>query len=397
MTWPMLPFEQLYAEPSRNGVYKSNEHHGDGTKIVNMGELFAYDIINGQDMKRLRMSETELEKAGLADGDLLFGRRSLVEAGAGKCSLVENLAEPTTFESSIIRVRVDADRVRPRFIFYWLKSPVGAGRIRAIVTGTNVKGIRGSVLKTIEVPCPPADIQDSIAGVLRSYDDLITNNTRRIKLLEDAARLLYEEWFVRLRFPGHEHTPVNDGVPEGWSKKPLDDLASIVMGQSPKSTYYNDVGDGLPFHQGVTDFGARFPTHRIYCTVQNRLAEPGDILFSVRAPVGRINIAPERLIVGRGLSAIRSKHDAQNWLFYALKSHFFKEDLIGGGAIFAAITKKDLYQVPLLCPTDRLVNQFMDFAVPLDRQIEVLQRATIQLQEARDLLLPRLMSGEVAV
>lgn len=397
MSWPTLPFEQLYAEPSRNGIYKSKEHHGEGTKIVNMGELFAYDIINGQDMKRLRMSETELKKAGLIDGDLLFGRRSLVEAGAGKCSLVENLAEPTTFESSIIRVRVDADRVRPRFIFYWLKSPMGAGKIRAIVTGTNVKGIRGSVLKTIAVPCPPTDIQDSITGILRPYDDLIANNTRRIKLLEHAARLLYEEWFVRLRFPGHEHTPVNEGIPEGWSKKPLDDLASIVMGQSPKSTYYNDAGDGLPFHQGVTDFGTRFPTHRIYCTVQNRLAEPGDILFSVRAPVGRINIAPERLIVGRGLSAIRSKHDTQSWLFYALKSHFFKEDLIGGGAIFAAITKKDLHQVPLVCPTDGLITGFMDSVGPIDRQIEVLQRANIHLQEARDLLLPRLMSGEVAV
>ena len=216
MIWPMVEFGQLYAEPSRNGVYKSKEHHGEGVKIVNMGELFAYDIIRDQEMNRLRMTATEMSKSGLADGDLLFGRRSLVESGAGKCSLVEGLSEPTTFESSIIRVRVNESIIRPRFVFYWLKSPGGAGRVRAIVTGTNVKGIRGTVLKTIQVACPPIDVQDSIVSTLRAYDDLIENNRRRIALLEEASRLLYREWFVHLRFPGHEHVRVVDGVPEGW-------------------------------------------------------------------------------------------------------------------------------------------------------------------------------------
>jgi type I restriction enzyme, S subunit len=103
--------------PSRNGVYKSQEHHGQGVKIVNMGEIFAYGIISNQEMKRLEMNDSEIEKSGLIDGDLLFARRSLVESGAGKCSLVENLSEPTTFESSIIRVRLNTQLSRPKFYY----------------------------------------------------------------------------------------------------------------------------------------------------------------------------------------------------------------------------------------------------------------------------------------
>ena len=123
MSWSSVRFEEFYSEPSRNGVYKQKQFHGSGVRIVNMGELFAFDIIGDQEMKRLAMTDLEMARSGLADGDLLFGRRSLVEAGAGKCSLVEGLSEPTTFESSIIRVRVDADRLRPRFLYLLAQIP----------------------------------------------------------------------------------------------------------------------------------------------------------------------------------------------------------------------------------------------------------------------------------
>ena len=129
------------------------------------------------------------------------------------------------------------------------------------------------------------------------------------------AQALYREWFVHFRFPGHEKVRLVDSplgkIPEGWHHKTLIEMAGITMGQSPKSIYYNLDRKGLPFHQGVRDFGSRFPSHKVYCTVQNRLAEPGDILFSVRAPVGRINIAKDRIIIGRGLAAIRSRFGQQ--------------------------------------------------------------------------------------
>ena len=253
------------------------------------------------------------------------------------------------------------------------------------------------VVENTSIRVPEIQEQRHIASILSAYDDLIENNQRRIQLLEQSAQLLYKEWFVHLRFPGHEHVTITDGVPDGWEKKPLGEIADITMGQSPKSIYYNEDGNGLPFHQGVTNFGIRFPSHQKYCTMQNRLAEPGDILFSVRAPVGRINIVPDKIIIGRGLAAIRSRTGQQNFLFYALKNRFFKEDIMGSGAIFAAITMKDLHGVELLQTSDQIAKMFMAHVVPIDLQIEKLHQSNEQLTQARDVLLPRLMNGEISV
>lgn len=281
----------------------------------------------------------------------------------------------------------------PRFVYYFLHT---LGLERYDVGNSNPTLNRNHIHR-LNIRIPDYPIQERIVEVLSAYDDLIENNRRRIHLLEEAARLLYREWFVHLRFPGHERVRVVDGVPEGWEICKLSEVADITMGQSPKSVYYNEDGNGLPFHQGVTNFGTRFPSHITYCTVEARLAEPGDILFSVRAPVGRINITRDKIVIGRGLSAIRSKNDQQNFLFYALKSHFFKEDMIGGGAIFAAITKKDLHEVKFQQPSENVVSAFMDYVSPIDEQIDILHRSNSRLSEARDLLLPRLMNGEIEV
>ena len=281
----------------------------------------------------------------------------------------------------------------PRFVYYKLQTL----NLERFNGGVSVPTLNRNVLDTIPVKIPKRTAQDHIASILSAYDDLIENNQRRIQLLEQSAQLLYKEWFVHLRFPGHEHVTITDGVPEGWEKKPLGEIADITMGQSPKSIYYNEDGNGLSFHQGVTNFGIRFPSHQKYCTVQNRLAEPGDILFSVRAPVGRINIALDKIIIGRGLAAIRSRTGQQNFLFYALKNWFFKEDIMGTGAIFAAITKKDLHGVELLQTSDRIAEMFMAHVVPIDLQIAKLHQSNEQLTQARDVLLPRLMSGETGV
>ena len=124
MNWGTAEFQSLFLEPSRNGVYKPKEFHGSGAKIINMGELFAYDRVGGQPMARLNMTDHELLKSGVQSGDLLFGRRSLVEEGAGRCAIAHGIAEPTTFESSIIRVRLNPELADPSFYFYYFRSPL---------------------------------------------------------------------------------------------------------------------------------------------------------------------------------------------------------------------------------------------------------------------------------
>ena len=231
MSWKKINFGSLYLAPTRNGIYKDKSCHGSGVKIVNMGEIFAYDFIGSQDMQRIEMTPEEMQTSGLKENDLLFARRSLVESGAGKASIVTVLSEPTTFESSIIRVRLDSTLCYPLFYLYWFRCLAGRAAISALVTGLNVKGIRGSELKGMVVDYPPIETQKRIAGILKCYDNLIEKNQKQIKLLEEAAQRLYKEWFVDLRFPGHENTPLVDGVPEGWEVLQLEQIAPILTGK----------------------------------------------------------------------------------------------------------------------------------------------------------------------
>lgn len=218
MNWKKVEFSGLYSTPSRNGLTRPSKVRGEGYKMINMGELFRYDRIGDIEMELVKMNAREIENSSVLENDLLFARQSLVLEGAGRCVIVKSLTGITTFESHLIRIRLDEQRANPNFYYYYFRSPHGRGLVKSIVTGTNVMGIRGSELQKLEVHAPPLLVQQRIASILSSYDDLIDNNRKRIALLEKAARMLYEEWFVRLQFPGHEHTSVVDGVPEGWER-----------------------------------------------------------------------------------------------------------------------------------------------------------------------------------
>ena len=349
------------------------------------------DFVYVSDSKAREDLSGNLAKAG----DLIFTQRGTL----GQVAIIPENGASNRYavSQSQMKLAVDEAKADKLFFYYYFSSRQATQRIKNLDSSSGVPHINLAALRAFEVPVPPLRVQRRIASVLSTYDDLIENNRRRIRLLERSARLLYEEWFVRLRFPGHEHVTVVDGVPEGWGRKQLGDVASIVMGQSPKSTFYNDNGEGLPFHQGVTNFEGRFPSHRTYTTSQSRVAERGDILFSVRAPVGRINVAKDRIAIGRGIAAIRSNRSEQNLLFYALKKYFFRDDMMGVGSIFAAITKKDLHGVTIAQPSKQISEAFMAQVGAIDSAIRSLHQAVDSLAQARDLLLPRLMNAEIAV
>ena len=240
-------------------------------------------------------------------------------------------------------------------------------------------------------------MQHRIASTLSRYDSLIDNYQKQIKLLEEAAQRLYKEWFVNLRFPGHENTKIVDGVPEGWEKKKLGDIADVLMGQSPKSEFYNSEQKGLPFHQGVGSYGTRFVNDVVYTTSFTRIAEANSLLFSVRAPVGRLNISKNKIVIGRGLAAMKHKNGMQSFLFYMLKERFFKDDIIGNGSIFASISKNELLNLRFIIPANSIIYKYERFASDIDAKIQKLDSQLRLLTESRDRLLPKLLSGEIEV
>jgi type I restriction enzyme S subunit len=409
MSWPEVTFETLYSAPSRNGVYKAKEAHGSGTKIVNMGELFAHEFIGSQEMSRLSMSEAEMETSGLQEGDLLFGRRSLVEAGAGKCSIVRNLVEPATLESSIIRTRLNKDLCDPLFYYYWFKSPLGRGRIRALVSGTNVKGIRGSDLKRLSVVFPPKPLQERIVGCVMPYDVLIDNNRKRIALLEQAVRMLYREWLVRFRFPGHEHVEIINGIPEGWRTCRLDECVSFQSGGTPSKARAEYWLGNVPWISSGELTTMRVSTSQLSVTEEavaegSRYAEKDTILAVVRgmslAKQFRVGIVARRVCFNQDIKALVPDRGIEGlFLFHAL---YDQRDNIRQRASEASHGTKKLETAVLeslliIVPPPAVRRHFIEYAEPMHAQWDVLNQQNRHLKTARDLLLPRLMNGEIAV
>ena len=194
--WTLFRFGDILDGGTRNGIYKSKEFHGSGAKIVNMGELFAYPRLRDVEMKRVELTEKELEKSGLKSGDLLFARRSLVAEGAGKCSIVCEVSESTTFESSIIRARPRQDEFDSMFLYYLFNSPLGIHSLGTIRRQVSVSGITGSDLVKLQLPLPSFPTQQRIARILGTLDDKIELNRRMNRTLEAMAQAIFKSWFV---------------------------------------------------------------------------------------------------------------------------------------------------------------------------------------------------------
>ena len=237
-----------------------------------------------------------------------------------------------------------------------------------------------SHLKQMSITLPDIDLQKKIADILSAYDDLIENNRRRMALLEDAARQLYREWFVRLRFPGHEHTRITNGVPEGWERVPLGKRATLNYGKALKA---ENRSDG-PYPV--------FGSSGIVGVHEKALAAAPGIVVGRKGNVGSVYWCPTDYWPIDTVYFIDAS-TSNLWLYYALQHmHFISTDVAVPG-----LNRDFAYSRPLSMPDARFVRDFLESAAPLHEQITKLDEINDKLRAARDLLLPRLMSGEISV
>ncbi|MFH1007414.1 MAG: restriction endonuclease subunit S [Candidatus Latescibacterota bacterium] len=324
-----------------------------------------------------------------------IGRVGIVPDDLSGANLTENAAKITEISSSVDK----------RYLLYFLRSAAGQGALQGKAGGTSQPKLALFRIEEIEFPCPPLRDQQAIASTLSAYDDLIENNRRRMALLEDAARQLYREWFVRLRFPGHEHTPVTIGVPEGWEKTTAIFAMEVLSGGTPK-TSVSDYWDGdIPFYtpkdatercfvleteRSITELGLKNCNSRLYA--------PDTVFISARGTVGKLNLALRSMAMSQSCYALLGKrHVRQLFLFCALKEaiEHFKQHAVG--AVFDAIVVDTFKLIPFTVPHEKMVRLFEEIVTPMFRKVANLMEQNQKLRAARDLLLPRLMSGEIAV
>lgn len=403
-----VAFRDLLGEPVRNGVYKPKEFHGSGVKLVNMKELFAFDFLSNQPDARIELTPAEFAKSQLRDGDLLFARRSFVLEGAGKCSLVVNPPESLTFESSMIRARPNPDKADSRFLYYYFRSPDGRARMASIAARTAVSGITGSNLAALEIDVPGVDAQREIAEILSLFDELIENNRRRGQVLEDMARAIYQEWFVKFRYPGHEAVPIVDSalgpIPEGWQVQTashaiqINPTIKVVRSAEHPFIAMGDVSETsmvcYPSETRTGGTGARFVNGdtllaRISPSLQN-----GKTGFVQSLEDGVVGHGSTEFIVMRGRTVGRA------FTYCLARQDEFRSNAIASmvGASGRQRVRNECFDTYYLAvPPATLNESFEAVAAPMFAEVDLLRRQAISLRAARDLLLPKLVTGQIGV
>ena len=423
------PFGELFAEPPRNGLTRPKAVRGEGIKMVNMGELFAYQRLRNIPMDRVPLSESEADRFLLYEGDLLFARQSLVLEGAGKCSIFLQDDEPVTFESHVTRVRLDPCQADSQFYCYYLQSPHGQAAIRSIVEqGAGASGIRGSDLKTIKVFWMPMNQQHAIAHILGTLDNKIELNLQMNETLESMAQAIFKSWFVDFDpvrakaegrdtglpeeiadlFPDSFEETELGGVPKGWEVKTIGDLVEVVGGSTPSTKEPAYWDGGIHYWATPKDLSSlstpvllkteRLVTDVGLSQISSGLLPKGTILLSSRAPIGYLAVAEVPVAINQGFIAMKSKKDVSN-LFILLWASFAHEDILSraNGSTFLEISKSNFRPIPLVTPTVDVMNAFDTWVRPLyDKTVEC-EIESRTLAQLRDTLLPKLISGELRV
>lgn len=398
---------QLMKIPIRNGVFKGKEYLGSGVPLIKMGQLFASRFLSSDDpsCELIQLNSDELERFGLVKNDLVFSRTSVVPEGVGLCSLVTDTTKQLAFESNLIRVRLEPDLVNPEYVFRYFQSSIGRASVVGISNGVAVRTIRGSDLRNLELGLPERSTQNFVVVNLRAYDDLIEKNQRRIKLLEEAARLIYREWFVRLRFPGREITPTENGIPEGWHRIAV----AQAIDFNPKETLPNGgirfVPMGALSENGMTVDANLTEIRESGTTVKFR---NGDTLLARITPClengktafvgflneGEVASGSTEFIVMRGAKV------GPCFTYYLARSEDFRgiavASMVGSSGRQRAQVSV-IGEFSILLPPLNLLDDFESLVQPMFDQIWTLVGANERLTKARDLLLPRLMSGEIEV
>ena len=340
----------------------------------------------------------QLSNVVVHPGDILL---NITGASVARCCMVPVSVLPARVNQHVAIVRVDEKKAHGKFVYFCINSPRYKHHLLTLAQGGATReALTKQTIEEFEVPLPDLATQRRIASILSAYDDLIENNTRRIAILEEMAQRIYEEWFVRFRFPGHEGVQMVESelgqVPEGWEVLPLAAVADITMGLSPKGDTYNEDGRGVPLVNGPVEFGERFTKRVKWTTAPTKLCGDGDLVVCVRgSTTGKYVKSDGIYCLGRGVCGISSKYQCYVDQLFAHQL----PTLLGqtGGSTFPSWTGPQLKSHPVLVPNSKLLVRFENEIGPMRAVVRVYSRQIQNLRTTRDLLLPKLISGELDV
>ncbi len=406
MKWEKVKLGELYEV--HNGLSKAGKFFGEGYPFLTFSTVFNNYFIPKQITDLVQSTEKEQESYSIRRGDVFVTRTSETSDELGMSCVALKDYPMATYNGFTKRMRPITNRVFPEYIGYYMRLPSFRGEFRAFSTMTTRASLRNEDLLGLEVKLPSIEIQKQIADILSAYDDLIENNQKQIKLLEEAAQRFYKEWFVDLRFPGHENTKIVDGVPEGWRVASIADICDTVGGGTPstKIQSYYEKGDILwvtptditrNFSLALLDTEKKITPEGLKNSSAKML--PAEtILMTSRASVGFFGMCKYEVCTNQGfISCIPKRENLQMYLLFNLKSRVEEIRQKAGGSTYLEISKTVFRELKIILPKDEVLAEYQKNVHDIFDEIYCRTEMIKSLVDMRNRLLPKLMSGEVEV
>ena len=397
----------------RNGINYNKQNFGKGIPVISVKDFWERSFPQYDSLEEINPNGVVRPEHALKDGDILLVRSNGNRELIGRSLFIRNLpARPVTHSAFTIRVRFTSRLADPRFFAYLFRSPIIRQVLSAQGNGANISNLNQDILTRLRVALPPLRAQQSIAAILSAYDDLIENNTRRIAILEEMARRIYEEWFVRFRFPGHKGMRMVESelglVPEGWAIESVEDVTETLGGGTPSKTEsdYWDGGD-INWYSPTDLTGAKTVfmegsaskiTALGLAKSSAKLFPANSVMMTSRATLGVIAVNTTPACTNQGFIVCVPSDRMPLWLlFHWLKANESEFEGLATGATFKEITKGVFRKINVAVPTGQTAAAFERVVAPMMDLVLRLERKNRNLRTTRDLLLPKLISGELDV
>lgn len=403
MMWEIAKLGDI-SKNIQTGPFGSQLHQSDYSEC-GIPVVMPRDLVGGKISEEsiARVDKTHVERLcrhKIEVGDILYSRRGDV----GRCAYVTKKEEGWLCGTGCLRVTIDSEKADSRFVFFQLQHPDTVGWVEKHAVGATMLNLNTTILSSVPIRLPALEIQKRIADILSAYDDLIENNQKQIKLLEEAAQRLYKEWFEDLRFPGYENTKIVDGVPEGWQWCKVRDVADINSSALPKN-YKEDFIDYVDLGSvrcGHIETRTRYNLNEAPGRAK-RCAKDGDIIWGMVRPnlkaYALVTNPKETDVFSTGFAVLSAKKVPYSYLYCAVTQEEFVGYLVNAtnGAAYPAVKPVHFEVADILKPDDKVLEQFHSVADSIYRKKEALENQNHNLRESRDLILPKLMSGELEV
>ena len=368
-----------------------------------------YPFIQTADVKNANLYITEYSQTYNEKG---LAQSKLWQPGTLCITIAANIADtgilgiPACFPDSVMGFIADESKSDVKYVKYCFD--ILQRECKSISVGAAQDNLSWEKLSRIKFPCPSLPTQQKIASILSAYDDLIENNRKQIKLLEGAAQKLYKEWFVKLNFPGHENVKIVDGVPEGWKKVKAEEYFNVSIGKTPprnETKWFTKESNGKKWisiadmgNSGVFIFQTSEKLTKEAVESKNvKIVPSNTVLLSFKLTVGRVSITTEEMTTNEAIAHfVTNNKSIREYLYFYLKN-FHYDSLGSTSAISTAINSKIVKAMPIIIPSESLLENFSNIVAPYFDKIKSLQNQIQLLQSARDKLLPRLMNEEINI